>query len=337
MKKGFIIGLTTGVVLTGASLVLANSQIQAILNDQISLKINGEVKIMSDATTGQREYPITYKDRTYIPLRSVATLLGMEVDYDDVTKTAIINSKSNDEELNENKQITLKPSKYIYQTFKNENEASEFFIPELDSGDLSIFNNFYVENEIYTIGEPGVETSDSKYTASSTYKQSGTNFDANNLNNLWTDNCWCEGVNGNGIGETINVNTYIGSPLGIDYDMDIRRLEEKCSKEEIASYYTEIKQIAIINGFAKTDELWKNNNRVKKIKLTIEDKDEYILELDDNKNIQLFDINYKKHDITKKINMKFEILEVYNGEKFDDTCITSLGFLCDSNVEWRLW
>ena len=54
--------------------------IQALLNDQISLKINGEIKTMSDATTGEREYPITYKDRTYIPLRSVATLLGMNVD-----------------------------------------------------------------------------------------------------------------------------------------------------------------------------------------------------------------------------------------------------------------
>lgn len=103
MKKGFILGLTTGVVLTGASLVLANSQIQAILNDQINLKINGEIKTMSDATTGEREYPITYKDRTYIPLRSVATLLGMNVDYDDTTKTAIVNSKEYDNsEANEN-------------------------------------------------------------------------------------------------------------------------------------------------------------------------------------------------------------------------------------------
>ena len=103
MKKGFIIGLATGLTIAGASFVLANSQIQAILNDQINLKINGEIKTMSDATTGEREYPLTYKDRTYIPLRSVATLLGMNVDYDDTTKTAIVNSKEYDNsEANEN-------------------------------------------------------------------------------------------------------------------------------------------------------------------------------------------------------------------------------------------
>ena len=51
MKKGFILGLTTGVVLTGASLVLANSQIQAILNDQIKVTLNGQVQELKDETT----------------------------------------------------------------------------------------------------------------------------------------------------------------------------------------------------------------------------------------------------------------------------------------------
>lgn len=65
--------------------------------------INGEIKTMSDATTGEREYPITYKNRTYIPLHSAATLLGMNVDYDDTTKTAIVNSKECDNgKANEN-------------------------------------------------------------------------------------------------------------------------------------------------------------------------------------------------------------------------------------------
>ena len=96
MKKGFIVGLVTGLTIAGTSLVIANSQIQAILNDKINLSINGEIKTMSDATTGEREYPLTYKNRTYIPLRSVATLLGMNVDYDEVTNTAIVNSKEYD-------------------------------------------------------------------------------------------------------------------------------------------------------------------------------------------------------------------------------------------------
>ena len=94
MKKGFILGLTTGVVLTGASLVLANSQIQAILNDQIKVTLNGQVQEFKDETTNETQYPITYHDRTYLPLRTVANLVGVDVDYDASSNTAILNTRN---------------------------------------------------------------------------------------------------------------------------------------------------------------------------------------------------------------------------------------------------
>ena len=90
MKRGFILGLATGVVLTGASLVFANSQIQAILNDQIKVTLNGQVQEFKDETTNETQYPITYKDRTYLPLRTVANLVGVNVDYDASSNTAIL-------------------------------------------------------------------------------------------------------------------------------------------------------------------------------------------------------------------------------------------------------
>ncbi len=90
MKKGFFCGLTTGVVLTGASLVLANSQIQAILNDQIKVTLNGQVQEFRDETTGEIQYPITYHDRTYLPLRNVAQLAGLNVGWDGNSNTAIL-------------------------------------------------------------------------------------------------------------------------------------------------------------------------------------------------------------------------------------------------------
>ena len=80
--------------------------------------------------------------------------------------------------------------------------------------------------------------------------------------------------------------------------------------------------------------LWKNNNRVKKLKLTIDNTKQYILELEDTKNLQIFDINYRNDNITKKINMKFEIMEIYPGKKYDDTCITSIYLSGGSNVQW---
>lgn len=93
MKKGFVLGLITGLVATGVSVVLANSQIQAILNNQIKIKLNGKVQEFKDETTNEMQYPITYQDRTYLPLRTVANLVGVDVDYDASSNTAMLTQK----------------------------------------------------------------------------------------------------------------------------------------------------------------------------------------------------------------------------------------------------
>lgn len=100
MKKGFILGLTIGIVLTGASLVLASSQIQAILNDQIKVTLNGKIQEFKDETTNEIQYPITYHDRTYLPLRTVANLVGVNVDYDKNSNTALLTTKNYSEPKN---------------------------------------------------------------------------------------------------------------------------------------------------------------------------------------------------------------------------------------------
>ena len=93
MKKGFILGLIISIVLIGTSLAIANSQIQAILNEQIKVTLNGQVQEFKDETTNETQYPITYKDRTYLPLRTVANLVGVDVDYDANNNTAILKTK----------------------------------------------------------------------------------------------------------------------------------------------------------------------------------------------------------------------------------------------------
>lgn len=96
MKKGFILGMVTGIAIAGMSLVLANSEIQAILNDQIKITLNGQIQEFRDETTNELQYPITYHDRTYLPLRNVATLAGLDVNYDSDTNTALLNQKEKD-------------------------------------------------------------------------------------------------------------------------------------------------------------------------------------------------------------------------------------------------
>ena len=100
MKKGFILGLATGLTIAGASFVFANSQIQSILNNKIKVTLNGQVQEFKDETTNETQYPITYQDRTYLPLRTVANLVGVDVDYDEKSNTAILNNKSNGSKMN---------------------------------------------------------------------------------------------------------------------------------------------------------------------------------------------------------------------------------------------
>ncbi len=102
MKKGFLIGLTTGLTIAGASFVLANTTIQAILNNQVKVTLDGQNQVFRDETTNEIQYPITYQDRTYLPLRTIANLVGVGVDWDANTNTVILTSssnKSNDDDI----------------------------------------------------------------------------------------------------------------------------------------------------------------------------------------------------------------------------------------------
>lgn len=120
MKKSFIIGLATGLTVAGASLVLANSQIQAILNDQIKVTLNGQVQEFKDETTNETQYPITYHDRTYLPLRTVANLVGVDVDYDANTNTAILDNKAHSSYDIFRNNIKEQMTKYSWGVFSTE-------------------------------------------------------------------------------------------------------------------------------------------------------------------------------------------------------------------------
>lgn len=93
MKKGFILGMCVGLTVAGASLVFANSEIRAILNNKIKVTLNGITQTFRDETSNAVQYPITYENRTYLPLRTVANLVGVEVGYDEKTNTAILEAK----------------------------------------------------------------------------------------------------------------------------------------------------------------------------------------------------------------------------------------------------
>ncbi len=132
--------------------------------------------------------------------------------------------------------------------------------------------------------------------ASSTLAENGKRFDLSNITNINSDSPWCEGKSGNGIGESITVETSSGN-------------------------------LIFFNGFFSTCKrhLFEDNSRLKKIRICIQDLDatyEYILK--DTWLPQRVTIPCLQERKTYKIDIK--ILEVYEGKKYKDTCLSGLFF-----------
>ena len=94
--------------------------------------------------------------------------------------------------------------------------------------------------------------------------------------------------------------------------------------------YEELHGFSIMNGNCESEEAYINNARAKKIQVTINDEIIKTFELKDTKEVQLLNFNYKQTDISKPINIKIEVLEIYEGKASNDVYITDIGFGIES-------
>ena len=128
--------------------------------------------------------------------------------------------------------------------------------------------------------------------ATSTLKGQGSkNY---NIENLSDDNpmtAWVEGVKGYGIGESFEVKA--------------------------------ITVNVIYNGYQSSPKNWKYNSRVKRFKVYRHGDAICYLDLTDEMGAQYFELPHHVNWETKE-NFKFEIVEVYKGDKWDDVCISHL-------------
>ena len=86
-----------------------------------------------------------------------------------------------------------------------------------------------------------------------------------------------------------------------------------------------INTIKILNGMVKSDDAWRYFARVKRLKMYLNDKALAILELEDSRSLQWFDIGEVGAENATEWRLKFEILEVYSG-KIDQPAISELYF-----------
>ena len=70
-------------------------EIKAFLNYGITVQYDGEAQTMADAQ-GTRVYPITYNDSTYLPVRAISNLLGVEIAWDGANNTVLLGQDAAD-------------------------------------------------------------------------------------------------------------------------------------------------------------------------------------------------------------------------------------------------
>ncbi|WP_375579880.1 Hint domain-containing homing endonuclease [Marivirga tractuosa] len=146
--------------------------------------------------------------------------------------------------------------------------------------------------------------------ASSYLKSQGSNsYEPINAHDLNYENAWVEGVQGYGKGEKL-VYTFSGAN-------------------------PRITDIIVVNGYVKSESSYKNNSRVKKLKVYLGNQPLATLNLRDTIANQWFSFepigtqNRASFEEMKKLpdwTLTFEIVEVYKGEKYDDTVISEIYF-----------
>lgn len=158
-----------------------------------------------------------------------------------------------------------------------------FFLVYGKDSDKPMYNGFFGKNSL-------LFAHNCIYKTSSFLEEDGIKYEAQNLKNLDLYKPWVEGKSGSGIGETI----------------------------EIDSPKYKISSLVISNGYvSRKKTTYYNNNRVKKVRITNKNNKDEVqeLELEDTANPIEYKLEFYANEII------IEILSVYKGDKYDDTCV----------------
>ena len=125
-------------------------------------------------------------------------------------------------------------------------------------------------------------------------------YDSGNAHDFDALTAWVEGVEGDGVGEYIDYWLLEGPPLNA---------------------------VRILNGYTKNERVWKSNSRIKTLKMLIEGKVVAMLQLQDTRDWQRFNLGREyQAGSNDSLQLRFEIVEVYKGSKYSDTALTELSF-----------
>lgn len=126
------------------------------------------------------------------------------------------------------------------------------------------------------------------------------NYYVENAHDFDLSTAWVEGKEDDGIGESISYYFKANSPA--------------------------VTEVQIYNGYLKNASAWENNNRVKSLKMFVDDELVALLKLSDTSGLQKFQLGQEYQSNTGDMVIRFEIMAVYKGNKYSDTAITEIEF-----------
>jgi hypothetical protein len=198
--------------------------------------------------------------------------------------------------------------------FEWENGQSERYLILYDSAVCYLYQSdtgMFFEGYRMRRGYPGENimfidnTKWMQISASSYLNENGTEYTPQKMNTkIGAGNCWVEGAEGQGIGETLTV--------------------------KYMSNYLPVETIHIAIGYVSHDKphLYRQNSRPKKIELSVADKYAVQVDLEDTPNFQAIRL---PDPLAKDEELVIKILDVYEGTRYEDTCVNML--LLDSRSD----
>lgn len=156
-------------------------------------------------------------------------------------------------------------------------------------------------------GAPKIHVSASSFLS----EEKNINYTAQSAHDGKINTVWCEGVKGQGIGEKI---TFV-------FDT---------KKKDVAELG--VTSITIANGHQASQKLFRNNSRAKELLLIVDGNEKAKLELEDKMGLQKFEIPKLNLPRPSKHSISLQILSVYAGDKFEDTCISEISFSGTGNM-----
>ena len=195
-------------------------------------------------------------------------------------------------------QVIQMPSitKEKWATLMEQVDRGETNIDDIKYGDLTVYNDLYSESCSWYCGGDVKQL-----TASGCHARAGRlSYEGKNAHDFNHESVWA--TNGDGIGQSLTY-TFAG----------------ECPR---------ITTVKILNGYVKDETSWRNNSRVKRLRMFYNGKPYAELALEDSRTLQCFEVGTLGYHDSKKSDwtLRFEILDVYSGAKYKDAVIAELYF-----------